>query len=442
MPLLTKNPEDAVASGYTAERIMAGPGTSVESRVNRMTDSDSNTMKRAAARGEATAAKRGLMNTSMAAGASQAAMIDAATPIAQQDAQTTFDIKQNNQAAGNQAKEFNAGAKTDVSKLNAQEKNRMLLSEQQMREKQLLSTQEFAEDKQLSHLDFQEQKGLNTQQNKASMDLQGLQGEQKLDQQEQMAGFEKELTNLDAQIATALAKGDHVRAKDLQAQKAQIETKQTNLEFQIEKQIIAEKDKDLVANMHLEHQFATQDMVKKQQLEVAMTQLDARIATAVSHQDFQEEKSLLNSKAVYEQQLENLDHQNTMKLATKEGQEAKILENVKATNMESLENVKAANEANKQDIQNTFDNILANKEISAEAATQVADFLNQSGQQYTTQAIEVAKDTNLTIGQKRELMASLFREIRMRATLVADVHDVKLDYGNPTVIATNKPFKV
>ena len=131
-----------------------------------------------------------------------------------------------------------------------------------------------------------------------------------------------------------------------------------------------------------------------------------------------------------------------MKLATKEGQEAKILENVKATNMESLENVKAANEANKQDIQNTFDNMLANKEISAEAATQVADFLNQSGQQYTTQAIEVAKDTNLTIGQKRELMASLFREIRMRATLVADVHDVKLDYGNPTVIATNKPFKV
>lgn len=54
-------------------------------RLDKMLGSDSPLMKRAETQGKQYANKRGLLNSSMAAGASQGAMIDAATPIAAQD---------------------------------------------------------------------------------------------------------------------------------------------------------------------------------------------------------------------------------------------------------------------------------------------------------------------------------------------------------------------
>ncbi len=54
-------------------------------RLNKMLGSDSPLMKRAETKGKQYANSRGLLNSSMAAGASQGAMIDAAAPIAQQD---------------------------------------------------------------------------------------------------------------------------------------------------------------------------------------------------------------------------------------------------------------------------------------------------------------------------------------------------------------------
>jgi len=54
-------------------------------RLDKMLKSDSPLMKRAETQGKQYANTRGLLNSSMAAGASQGAMIDAATPIAAQD---------------------------------------------------------------------------------------------------------------------------------------------------------------------------------------------------------------------------------------------------------------------------------------------------------------------------------------------------------------------
>jgi len=54
-------------------------------RLDKMLKSDSPLMKRAETKGKQYANKRGLLNSSMAAGASQGAMIDAASPIAMQD---------------------------------------------------------------------------------------------------------------------------------------------------------------------------------------------------------------------------------------------------------------------------------------------------------------------------------------------------------------------
>lgn len=60
---------------------------SVATRVSQITSADSPLMRQATAAGERAAARRGLMNSSIAAGSARAATIGAAVPIASQDAQ-------------------------------------------------------------------------------------------------------------------------------------------------------------------------------------------------------------------------------------------------------------------------------------------------------------------------------------------------------------------
>jgi hypothetical protein len=62
----------------------------VEGRLDGIMAKDSPLMQRAATQGTQYANQRGLLNSSMAAGAAQGAMIDRATPIAQQDAQQAW----------------------------------------------------------------------------------------------------------------------------------------------------------------------------------------------------------------------------------------------------------------------------------------------------------------------------------------------------------------
>jgi hypothetical protein len=81
--------------------------------------SDSPLMQRTATQGAQAANQRGLLNSSMAAGAAQGAMIDRATPIAQQDASTYF---QNSQAnADRQQQEYmaNLNYQFDLGKMQA-----------------------------------------------------------------------------------------------------------------------------------------------------------------------------------------------------------------------------------------------------------------------------------------------------------------------------------
>lgn len=85
------------------------PGQVVANRVRDILAEDSPLMQQAQTRALQQQNARGTRNSSMAIGAAQAAMIDAALPIAQQDAQTSA-----------QRAQFNAGNRTEVSKANAQ----------------------------------------------------------------------------------------------------------------------------------------------------------------------------------------------------------------------------------------------------------------------------------------------------------------------------------
>jgi len=108
------------ASGYGAETISERPGMLAGAQLNKITSQDSANMRRAASQGLLTAGKRGLENSSIAAGAAQGAMVDRATPLALQDAQTNFQLDRANQDATNRASEFGAAETNRMTALNTQ----------------------------------------------------------------------------------------------------------------------------------------------------------------------------------------------------------------------------------------------------------------------------------------------------------------------------------
>lgn len=77
-------------------------------QLNKITSQDSPLMQRANQEGIFSAQKRGLSNSSLAAGASMGAMVDRATPLAQQDANAYQTQNLKNQESENSALAFNA----------------------------------------------------------------------------------------------------------------------------------------------------------------------------------------------------------------------------------------------------------------------------------------------------------------------------------------------
>lgn len=93
---------------YTAQQSKVDPKTeTVSGQVDSILAKDSPLMQRARTIASQGMAQRGLVNSSMAQGAGTAAMIDRATPIAQQDAATYSNRAMANQEAANTANQFN-----------------------------------------------------------------------------------------------------------------------------------------------------------------------------------------------------------------------------------------------------------------------------------------------------------------------------------------------
>ncbi len=95
--------------GYSSDDIQMGAEDSVEKRVGGIIKADSPLMTLARTGAKQTAQRRGLLNTSIAAGAGEEAVLRTATPIASQDASTAATYQLSNQAQRNRAQEFTAG---------------------------------------------------------------------------------------------------------------------------------------------------------------------------------------------------------------------------------------------------------------------------------------------------------------------------------------------
>lgn len=84
-----------------ATQITPNTDSKVSDQLNNLLDENSRYLQSARARSNQAANSRGLINSSIGAGAGEAAAINAALPIAQQDAQTSFSAQQLNQNADN-----------------------------------------------------------------------------------------------------------------------------------------------------------------------------------------------------------------------------------------------------------------------------------------------------------------------------------------------------
>ncbi|WP_020409802.1 hypothetical protein [Hahella ganghwensis] len=96
------------ASSYEADQREVNPYSTVSGQLTGLLSQDNPYMKRAEQNALRTANSRGLLNSTMAVGAAHGAAIDAALPIAQQDAATYHDQSKTNQAYSNQSLQYNA----------------------------------------------------------------------------------------------------------------------------------------------------------------------------------------------------------------------------------------------------------------------------------------------------------------------------------------------
>ena len=94
------------------------PESTVEGRLTGLLSQDSDYMDRAGFRADQEMIKRGLLSSSMAVGATEAARIDAALPIAQSDAQKFYEQQRANQEILNRAEQLTAGTELETQRFN------------------------------------------------------------------------------------------------------------------------------------------------------------------------------------------------------------------------------------------------------------------------------------------------------------------------------------
>lgn len=125
-------PDQATATGYDATTGAVAEEDTASGRMAKITALDSPNMQRAEQYGLRQAGGRGLLNSSIAAGAAQGAMVDRAIPLAQTDAQLIAQQNIENQQATNRAAEITTGRETDVAVSNVAEANQSARVDQQI----------------------------------------------------------------------------------------------------------------------------------------------------------------------------------------------------------------------------------------------------------------------------------------------------------------------
>ncbi len=116
----TADPTKATSTGYNPAQVQVRDFETTQGQLDKVLAKDSPLMQQAARRANQATNSRGLLNSSLAVGAAQDAVIQNALPIAQQDAQTLYDANVRSVDALNAARGFQAQAGNQASLANAQ----------------------------------------------------------------------------------------------------------------------------------------------------------------------------------------------------------------------------------------------------------------------------------------------------------------------------------
>lgn len=116
----TTTAQQAQPYGFKPYDFTVTPNQTVQGQLQQIIQTNSPLMQQAQARARAEMNARGLLNSSMAIGAGQQAVIQQALPIAQQDAAAFERAATNTSQAYNVARQFKAAAQNQSSQLNAQ----------------------------------------------------------------------------------------------------------------------------------------------------------------------------------------------------------------------------------------------------------------------------------------------------------------------------------
>ncbi len=111
--------DPTAASTTTAATRAVGDNELMSNQIKGLLSQDSPLMQQAASNAKIAANSRGLLNSSMAVQAGQAAVMDKAMPIAQFDAGVNTNVANNNQANTQQTNLYNASNQQDITKFNA-----------------------------------------------------------------------------------------------------------------------------------------------------------------------------------------------------------------------------------------------------------------------------------------------------------------------------------
>lgn len=225
-PAPSNVPEATAAVAGTTDW-QPGSDATVQGQLTTILDKGSPLMDRAATKALQGMNQRGLLNSSIAVGAGQSALYDAAMPIAQQDAAVNADAGKFNAGAKNTAALTNAGLSTDVSKFNAGSKVSTQQQEADFAHQERMQTADIGSRYDLANMDAQTrialqkadaenqqklqaanavlQMGLQASDNAVKQSMQAYQ----LAVQQQMQGKDNEtklaLATLDANTQTTLA---------------------------------------------------------------------------------------------------------------------------------------------------------------------------------------------------------------------------------------------
>lgn len=125
-PTLSATPAQSTTTDATAATRAVDPNEVLSNQINNVISQDGPLMQQAATLAKQQSNARGLLNSSMAIGAGQNAVLSAATPIAQHQANAVTSVLDKNQSNEQAADQFNAQAQNNNSIVNASEQNKIL----------------------------------------------------------------------------------------------------------------------------------------------------------------------------------------------------------------------------------------------------------------------------------------------------------------------------